>query len=379
MIFIQARPKICIIHFLFVILQRKTDRTMIYDDIHSALATRLAEYDQVCVVADENVSAKGLQAIAQYPLLRLKVSEETKNLETVTHIWDFMLAQRMTRRGVLVCIGGGVLTDLGGFAAATYKRGIRYINVPTTLLAMVDASTGGKTGCNYGGLKNCIGAFHAPVETLICPSFLSTLPAAQMLSGFAEMLKTGLVSSEPSAIRHPHADLWAGLLQYDLERMDIAALTPLIEACVAAKTHIVAADPQEDGLRKALNLGHTVGHALEEMSLSAKQSFRPQDGLLHGYAVLYGMIAELYLSVTLLGCPREPLHQLTQIMLHAYGRPDCKCSDRERLVALMQQDKKNERAAQINCTLIRDIGQPVINQVITPEQMNEALDYLFSL
>lgn len=169
------------------------------------------------------------------------------------------------------------------------------------------------------------------------------------------------------------SSLWHDLLNYDLEAMPIEALTPLIRRCVAVKEAIVAADPKEDGLRKVLNFGHTFGHALEELSLSGEA------GLSHGYAVLYGMIAELYLSVTKLGCEREVLQQLTQIMLHAYGKPACKCSDRERLIALMKQDKKNERAAEINVTLLEAVGSPVVNQTITADEAAEAWEYLFSL
>lgn len=305
--------------------------------------------------------------------LVLRTSEQTKSLETVQVIWDFLFAQEMTRKGLLIAVGGGVLTDLAGFAAATYKRGIDYINIPTTLLSMVDASSGGKTGVNYHGLKNSIGAFYPPVETLIWPGWLKTLPTEQFLSGFAEMLKTGLVKKR-EGIKNP---LWNALLRYDLDTMPLDTLTPLIEQCVAVKERIVAADPKESGLRKVLNFGHTFGHALEQIQMVNGQWSNGK--WLHGYAVLYGMIAELYLSVVKLGCPKEPLQQLTQLMLHYYGRPQCKCSDREALISLMQQDKKNERAAEINCTLLRSIGQPVINQIISPEDASEALDYLFSL
>lgn len=328
---------------------------MICTDIHSALAERLKRYEQICVIADEAVTVD-----LPYPTLRLKIDESAKSLEMVTQIWDFLFAQDMTRRGLLIAVGGGVLTDLAGFAAATYKRGIDYINIPTTLLSMVDASSGGKTGFNYHGLKNSIGAFYPPVETIIWPGWLTSLPATQFLSGFGEMLKTGLIT--------PH--LWAQLIPYDLDTMPLDTLTPLIGQCVAAKERIVAADPREERLRKTLNFGHTFGHALEEIALG---------NMPHGYAVVYGLIAELYLSVTKLGCPRGPLQQLTQRMLHYYGRPQCKCSDREQLIALMQHDKKNERAAEINCTLIRSVGEPLINQVITPAEASEALEYLFSL
>lgn len=341
---------------------------MICTDLIKAIESIAARYEaqQVGIVSDAAVMLDAVTS--RYPTLRIAVSEEEKSLDTVQLIWDFLFAHGITRRGLLICIGGGVLTDIGGFAAATYKRGIDYVNVPTTLLAMIDASSGGKTGINYGGLKNSIGCFAPPVETLICPDWLKSLPANQWLSGFGEMLKTGLVSE---------SSLWYHLLRYDLEKMDSEALKPLIAQCVAAKKRIVEADPKEEGLRKVLNFGHTFGHALEEISIQKSDVSSPP--LLHGYAVVYGMIAELYLSVVKLGCPKEPLQQLTQVMLHYYGKPQCKCSDREALVALMQQDKKNERTAQINCTLIQDIGSPLINQVITPEEAHEALEYLFSL
>jgi len=332
---------------------------MLCNDLHSALKPLLARYEQVCIVRSEGVKELKSEGVKE---LVLRTSEQTKSIETVTQIWDFLFAQEMTRRGLLIAIGGGVLTDLAGFAAATYKRGIDYITVPTTLLSMVDAASGGKTGFNYHGLKNSIGVFAPPVETLIWPGWLQTLPTEQVLSGFGEMLKTGLIESTDR--------LWDRLLQYDLDTMPIETLTPLIDSCVRAKDKIVAADPHETGLRKVLNFGHTFGHALEEISLGTMP---------HGYAVVYGLIAELYLSVTKLGCPKEPLQQLTQLMLHYYGKPQCKCSDRAQLIALMQQDKKNERAAEINCTLIQDIGSPVINQVISPAEADEALEYLFAL
>ena len=192
---------------------------MVCTDIHSALEERLKRYEQVCVIADEAVRLD-IPALEGMPTLRLKVYESMKSLETVTQIWDFLFAQNMTRKGLMIAIGGGVLTDLAGFAAATYKRGIEYINIPTTLLSMVDASSGGKTGFNYHGLKNSIGAFYPPIETLIYPDWLKTLPAEQFLSGFGEMLKTGLIEngqwtmfvvpaleirSRHHAIRHPHS------------------------------------------------------------------------------------------------------------------------------------------------------------------------------
>ena len=352
---------------------------MFCSDLHSALAPLLAGHtpDQIVVVYDRSVPQ--LTERTGLPMdqsLGMDISESVKTLDSVSRIWDFLFEQGITRRGLLIAVGGGVLTDIAGFAAATYKRGIDYINIPTSLLAMVDASSGGKTGINYRGLKNSIGVFAPPVETLIWPGWLTTLPSRDFLNGFAEMLKTGLV--EISEYRVQNTDLWERLLGYDLEKMDIEALTPLIEACVRAKERIVAADPLEKGLRKVLNFGHTFGHALEEITVSGER-LAVSGQMPHGYAVLYGMIAELYLSVVKVGCPKEPLQQLTQLMIHYYGRPQCKCSDREQLITLMEQDKKNERAAEINCTLIRTIGEPEINQVISRNEALEAFDYLFSL
>ena len=162
---------------------------MVYQDIHSALKERMKRYKQVCVIADKAVCLD-IPALEGMPVLRLKINETAKSLDTVTQIWDFLFAHEMTRKDLIVAVGGGVLTDLAGFAAATYKRGIDYINIPTTLLSMVDASSGGKTGFNYLGLKNSIGVFYPPVETLICTKWLKTLPAQEFLSGFGEMLKT---------------------------------------------------------------------------------------------------------------------------------------------------------------------------------------------
>ncbi|MCQ2331285.1 MAG: 3-dehydroquinate synthase, partial [Paludibacteraceae bacterium] len=185
-------------------------------------------------------------------MLALTVSESIKTLATVQTIWDWLLDHHATRRTLLVCVGGGVITDLGGFAAATYRRGIDYINVPTTLLAMVDAAVGGKTGFDYRGLKNSIGVIREPLETIILPEWLQTLPSKELLSGYAELIKTALLDNNVM-------DLTA-LLKDDLRNWE-----PYITQAVEVKKRIVAEDPTEQGLRKVLNLGHTIGHALEEL------------------------------------------------------------------------------------------------------------------
>ena len=283
-----------------------------------------------------------------------------KDLREVERIWRWLHHEGATRKSLLVCVGGGTVTDLGGFAAATFKRGIRYINIPTTLLAMVDASAGGKTGFDFEGVKNEIGSFYSPVDTLIDPSWLETLPYEEFLSGYAEMVKHALIADKNEYVR-----LVGSESDEDIESK--------IQASIRIKKNVVEQDPHESGWRKVLNFGHTVGHALEAHS---KHNQRP---LRHGYAVMQGMVAELYISVVEKGLDREVLRQMSHYLIEHYGRPYCGCSDYDSLLALMRSDKKNDRYGDITFTLLTDIGQPVINQVIPDARIKESLDYLFSL
>ena len=330
---------------------------------------------QLFVLTDSHTKVHCLPLFAEsigdfsYHLLTLEAGEVTKNLTSVQLVWDFLLKHRATREAVLVNLGGGMITDLGGFAAATYMRGIRFVNIPTTLLAMVDASSGGKTGFDYKGVKNAIGTFTPPLATLIHLDFLRTLPAEELLSGFAEMLKHALIASKEE---------WVNLLQLLQEELPheqlVEALgsTGVLQASIAIKEKVVAQDPHETGVRKILNFGHTVGHAIESAALE-------HNALPHGYCVLWGMVAEVYLSVVKLGCPREVLQQLTQIMLQYYGRPQCNCKQREQLIQRMYQDKKNSANRTPNFTLLRAVGEPEINQYVSEKDIDEALEYLFSL
>lgn len=330
---------------------------------------------QLFVLTDSHTKVHCLPLFAEsignfsYHLLTLEAGEMTKNLTSVLLVWDFLLKHRATREAVLVNLGGGMITDLGGFAAATYMRGIRFVNIPTTLLAMVDASSGGKTGFDYKGVKNAIGTFTPPLATLIHLDFLRTLPAEELLSGFAEMLKHALIASQEE---------WVNLLQLLQEELPheqlVEALgsTGVLQASIAIKEKVVAQDPHETGSRKILNFGHTVGHAIESAALE-------HNALPHGYCVLWGMVAEVYLSVVKLGCPREVLQQLTQIMLQYYGRPQCNCKQREQLIQRMYRDKKNSANRTPNFTLLRAVGEPEINQYVSEKDIDEALEYLFSL
>ena len=340
----------------------------------SSLLSDLPE-GQLFVLTDSHTKVHCLPLFAEsigdlsYHLLTLEAGEVTKNLTSVQLVWDFLLKHHATREAVLVNLGGGMITDLGGFAAATYMRGIRFVNIPTTLLAMVDASSGGKTGFDYKGVKNAIGTFTPPLATLIHLDFLRTLPAEELLSGFAEMLKHALIASQEE---------WVKLLQLLQEELPheqlVEALgsTGVLQASIAIKEKVVAQDPHETGLRKILNFGHTVGHAIESAALE-------HNALPHGYCVLWGMVAEVYLSVVKLGCPREVLQQLTQIMLQYYGRPQCNCKQREQLIQRMYRDKKNSANRTPNFTLLRAVGEPEINQYVSEKDIDEALEYLFSL
>lgn len=330
---------------------------------------------QLYVLTDTNTEAYCLPLFADfiggtpYHLLTLPAGEIHKNLSSVQLVWDFLLKHHATRQALLINLGGGMITDLGGFAAATYMRGIRFVNIPTTLLAMVDASSGGKTGIDYQGAKNVIGTFTQPLITFIHPPFLHSLPEQELLSGLAEMVKHALIASQEE---------WIKLLQIlddELPREQVIQTLSdrgTLQASIQVKEYVVAQDPYEQGLRKILNFGHTVGHAIEAMTLNSQPA--P-----HGYCVLWGMVAEVYLSVIHTGCPREVLQQLVKIMLQYYGRPQCNCKQRGELIQRMYQDKKNMANLTPNFTLLQDVGQVIIDQHICEEDINEALEYLFSI
>ncbi|MBE6323497.1 MAG: 3-dehydroquinate synthase [Bacteroidales bacterium] len=332
--------------------------------------TALTPLEQVFVLVDENTRIHALPLILQtLPLpveqiLCIPAGETHKTLHTVELIWQFLEQRNATKRSILLCVGGGVLTDMGGFAAATFKRGITWINIPTTLLGMVDAAAGGKTGFNYGGFKNEIGLIREAKETIIDPDFLNTLPPKQFLSGFAEMIKHALISS-PLEL--------ASIRAFDPNHPDQELLKELISRSVDIKNYIVDSDPEETGMRQTLNFGHTIGHAIEEYSLR-----HDEEPLLHGYAVLYGMVAELYLSVAQLHFPERDLQTVVAMMKEYYGKPVCPCKDYDELISLMQHDKKNPSPDRITFTLLRSVGNYQLGCTATEEQIKESLDFLFN-
>ena len=323
-------------------------------------------YDRIFLLDDTQTHKHCLPLLADWvaandaEVLTMEAGDVAKNLDTLARIWQQLTEKGASRHSLLVNLGGGVVTDLGGFAAATFKRGIEFINIPTTLLSMVDAAVGGKTGINFAGLKNEIGAFCPAAHVVIDTVFLRTLDNANICSGYAEMLKHALLHN---------AEMWADHLQQDLQHPDYEALGRLVQQSIDVKERIVSQDPHEKGLRKALNLGHTFGHAFESLALSQG---RP---VLHGYAVAWGIVCELYLSAVLLGFPTAHLHQTVRFIRETYGHLSFPCKDYDRLLDYIRHDKKNV-GGQVNFTLLADIGQIRLDCHASREQICEALDFL---
>jgi 3-dehydroquinate synthase len=332
-------------------------------DLHSAI--QQCPHDKLFILVDEHTKQLCLPLISRLECLKnayiITIGPEDihKNLETLAHVWKELSDQGATRHSLMINLGGGMVTDLGGFAASTFKRGFQYINIPTTLLAMVDASVGGKTGINFNGLKNEIGVFSPAEYVLIDTEFLKSLDSHNLLSGYAEMLKHGIIST---------TEHWAELLNFNLNQIDYKALQQLVAHSVSIKEDIVEKDPFEKNIRKALNLGHTVGHALESLAL---ENNRP---VLHGYAVAWGIICELYFSFIKVGFPKDKLRQTIQFIKENYGVLPFDCKQYDRLYEFMTHDKKNS-AGIINFTLMGEIGDIRINQSANKEEILEILDF----
>jgi 3-dehydroquinate synthase len=292
-------------------------------------------------------------------MITIQPTDEAKTLETLATVWTSLQKGGATRHSLMINLGGGMVTDLGGFAASTFKRGMAYINIPTTLLSQVDASVGGKTGINFGGLKNEIGVFNCANSVILSSTFLRTLDTENMLSGYAEMLKHGLLSSKEN---------WAELLTFDITTPDYATLQNLVAKSVAIKEQIVKEDPTEKGIRKALNLGHTAGHAIESLALKEGRT------ILHGYAVAWGLLMELYLSARKCGFPAKEMHQMEAYIKEHYGKFLYECKHYETLYNFMSHDKKNQ-GGNINFTLLGGIGDIRINQTASQDEIEEMLDY----
>lgn len=322
-------------------------------------------YDKLFILTDEHTAIYCLPMLSKFFAEQQAISitipagDTNKNIDSLAYVWTELSTKGASRHSLLINIGGGMITDLGGFAAATFKRGIRYINIPTTLLAMVDASVGGKTGINFNGLKNEVGVFAPASHVIIETDFIRTLDKENFFSGYAEMLKHGLISNIAN---------WAELLNFYTERIDYIMLKLLVGKSVHIKEEIVEKDPFEQGVRKALNLGHTVGHAFESLS------FEENRPVLHGYAVAWGIVCELYLSSIKCGFPTNKLHQTVRFIKENYGVFIIDCKVYEQLYEFMLHDKKNNNGV-INFTLLQEIGNISINQTATKEEIFEMLDF----
>lgn len=283
--------------------------------------------------------------------------DNNKTVQALSEVWSALSSHGATRHSLLINVGGGMVTDLGGFAAASFKRGIKFINVATTLLGAVDAAVGGKTGVNLGNLKNEIGAFREAEAVLISTAFFKTLDHDNLLSGYAEMLKHGLLSER---------EHFEALLNYDIQHWDEESLLPLLEYSVNVKRKVVRQDPFEKGLRKALNLGHTFGHAFETYLMTRQP-------VLHGFAVAWGLVCELVMSQQAVGFPSQTLYQVAGFVKENYPMWNLTCDNYDALFELMKHDKKNEGSS-INFTLMNNIGNPALNHSADKEQIGITLD-----
>jgi 3-dehydroquinate synthase len=324
-------------------------------------------YSRFFVLTDENTAKHCLPVLREhidtldnFDIIEINSGEESKNIDFCIGVWKMLIDFSADRDSLLINLGGGVISDLGGFAASTYKRGIDFVHVPTTLLSQVDASVGGKTGIDMDNIKNIIGTFTQPKAVFIEHSFLQTLPARQILSGLAEMLKHGLIAD---------AGYWNLLKNSDLKKPS----PELIYKSVEIKNKVVIEDPHEKGIRKSLNFGHTVGHAVETYSL-----VNDKNPLTHGEAIAIGMICEAKLSNLKVDLSDAELTEITETLSNLYTKYKIAASCYKELHNIMLKDKKNQ-SGKINCTLLTNIGQCRIDNVCTEDELCESLRFYSTL
>ncbi|GAB4012376.1 3-dehydroquinate synthase [Spirosoma migulaei] len=295
--------------------------------------------------------------LPKHTLVRIKAGEEQKHIATCELIWDALTRANFDRHSLVLNLGGGVIGDMGGFCAATYKRGIAFAQLPTTLLAQVDASVGGKLGIDFRGYKNHIGVFQQPNTVLIDPSFLTTLPERELRSGFAEIIKHCLIAD---------AGMWDEIRRRDLDEQDWPAL---VAHSVAIKQRVVAEDPTEKGLRKILNFGHTLGHAVETYFLTQHRK-----RLLHGEAIAVGMVAEAFIAFQKKMIDQELLNATEEYIFSVYGNVRLVDDDIEPILALTLQDKKN-RGREVRMSLLDGPGSCAFDVLVTPSEMRRGLEF----
>lgn len=333
----------------------------IFADLKKFLSQYLDKQSAVFVLCDEN-SMKHCYPLVSDLLNKAEViiiplGEENKNIDVCKSIWQTLSEKRADRKSILLNLGGGVIGDMGGFAASTFKRGIDFINIPTTLIAQADASFGGKTGINLNHIKNEIGVFNFPKAVFVYPGFLNTLSNRQLKSGFAEIIKHALIADKK---------YWTEIKSFDFASKKFSTL---ITRSIEIKNKIVKTDPKEKGIRKMLNFGHTIGHTVETFSLEEKGKT-----LLHGEAIAVGMVCETYLSHEKLGLPKKELSEITSFILKNFEHMKLKDFDEHRLIELMKHDKKNTKG-EISFSLLRKIGKAEFDINCSIDLIKQSLKY----
>lgn len=337
--------------------------SVIISPISESLKTFLEtkSYSKIIVLTDTNTKRFCYPVIKdslpKHTLITVKHGEENKNLQTCEQIWSAMTDAQLDRHALMINLGGGVIGDMGGFCAATYKRGIDFIQIPTTLLSQVDASVGGKLGIDFQGFKNHLGVFTLPNAVLIDPVFLETLSEREKRSGFAEILKHCLIQD---------GEKWQEIRRKDLADQD---LPDLIAHSVEIKKKVVEQDPTEKGLRKILNFGHTLGHAIETF-------FLPQGKkrLFHGEAIATGMVCESYIAYERGLIDERTLEQVEEFIFSIYGKVDIDAADFDTIIGLTLQDKKN-KGKEVRFSLINAAGSCLYDIVVSKNEMKKALEY----
>ncbi len=335
-----------------------------YTELNTCLKS--SNFSKIFVIVDSNTHnfcyanfISKIETNLEIEIIEIEAGEIHKTIDTCVGVWSALSNLNADRKSLIINLGGGVVTDLGGFVASTYKRGIKYINVPTSLLAMVDASVGGKTGVDLDTLKNQIGVINIPEMVLVDTSFLSTLPENEMRSGLAEMLKHGLIFSE---------QYWNKFK--DLSLLNIEDLDELIYESILIKQNIVDIDPSEDNLRKTLNFGHTLGHAIESYYLSNPD----KPNLLHGEAVAIGMVLACYLSFKLCDFSEEKNQEIKDDITKIFGRITINEASYNPIIELLKHDKKSEHG-NINFVLLEAIGKPKINCLVENSLIIDAFKF----
>ncbi len=332
-----------------------------YNALNNLIAKK--KYSKIFILVDENsmsycypIFIQHLNISQEMEVIEIESGEDHKNLETCIGIWKAMTELSADRKSLLITLGGGVVNDMGGFIASTYKRGIDFVNVPTTLLSMVDASVGGKTGVDLGALKNQIGLFANPEIVLVDVAYLSTLNEREMRSGIAEIIKYGLTYNLK--------------LLSNINNYNNINISDLIHKSIQIKNEVILKDPKESGLRKILNFGHTLGHAIESFYLDSES----KKSLKHGEAIAIGIVCESYISHKLLHFPKEKLLEVKNIVDTTYDKVQISSVDYTEILDLLKHDKKNVNG-NINFVLLKDFEDCKLDCSVSTELLLESLEY----